>query len=75
MKTLLKMNDKTIGKVGPQILKPGVKEKENPRENWGPYNILLRAQPPSSHLRVPRERKGKMVSGGGGSSVHYDQRQ
>ena len=36
-------------------------------ENWGPYNILLRAQPPSSHLPVPRrERKGEDGIGGRG---------
>ena len=69
MKTLLNINDKTIRKVGPQIWasKSVSYKKRELGENWGPYNILLRAQPPSSHLPVPRrERKGEDGIGGRG---------
>ena len=48
MKTLLQISDKTEGKLGAS------------GDYWPrPYNIVVRARAPSSHLEVPRERKGE----------------
>ena len=76
MKTLLNINDKTIRKVGPQIWasKSVSYKKENSGKIGGHITSFFapNLHPHTSQFPGGRERV-KMVSGGGGSSVHYDQ--
>ena len=66
MKTLLKMNDKTIGKVGPQILKPGVREKENPGKIGGHITSFFAPNLHPHTSEFPGRERGRWYRGEGG---------